>query len=186
MFLVYHFVPPVWSKLILILACLIFVPFDFIRRKVPALNQLTMQIFGPIVRENEVNGLAGTTYLLIGVLIVDLIFPRTIVLLTLLYLAFADPIASYVGIKYGKDKLFRNKSLQGTAAAFFVCAGLTYFVLHYKGLLLDRIFLMSIFGGVIGSAAEAVPLGKMDDNFTIPVMSAIGLWILFFIFGGLA
>lgn len=186
MFLVYHYLPTFWSGVVLILACLIFVPFDFIRKKIPALNQMAMQVFGPIVRQNEVNGIAGTTYLLIGVLVVYLFFPRTIVLMTLLYLAFADPIASYVGIKYGKDKLFRNKSLQGSAAAFFVCAGLTYFVLHYKGIMLDRIFLISILGGVIGSAAEAIPVGKLDDNFSIPVFSAIGLWLLFFIFGGLS
>lgn len=132
MFLVYHYLPPFWSGVVLILACLIFVPFDFIRKKVPALNQMAMQVFGPIVRQNEVNGIAGTTYLLIGVLVVYLFFPRTIVLMTLLYLAFADPIASFVGIKYGKDKLFRNKSLQGSAAAFFVCAGLYICFLQYK------------------------------------------------------
>jgi len=185
MALCYYYVPPFWAGVVLISACLIFIPMDFIRKKIPTLNEIILQIFGPIVRENEVRGIAGTTYLLAGVLIVYLFFPRTIVLLTLLYLAFADPIASYVGIKYGRDKLFQNKSLQGSFAAFLVCAGLTYFVLHHKGLMLDRALLVSILGGFIGAAAEAIPIGKLDDNFSIPVVSAFGLWILFFIFGGL-
>jgi diacylglycerol kinase (CTP) len=46
--------------------------------------------------------------------------------------------------------------------------------------------LISVLGGLIGAAAEALPFGKVDDNFSIPVISAIGLWILFFIFDGLA
>lgn len=186
MALCYYYLPSFWSASLLLAAWLIFVPLDFIRKKLPQLNELSLQIFGPIVRENEVKGVAGTTYLLTGVLIVYFIFPRDIVLLTLLYLAFADPIASYVGIKYGKDKLFKNKSLQGSAAAFFVCIILTYLFLQSKAIAMDRLIVMSILGGLIGSAAEAIPIGNLDDNFSIPVFSAIGLWILFYVFGGIA
>jgi len=102
-----------------------------------------------------------------------------------LYLAFADPIASIVGIRYGKDKIFGHKSLQGSFAAFTVCAFLTFFFLNYNGMMLDRAVIVSLLGGLIGCLAEAVPIGQLDDNFTIPVLSAAGLWTVFSIFGAL-
>ncbi len=58
--------------------------------------------------------------------IVAFIFPHDVTILTLLFLAFADPLASYFGIKYGKDKIFGHKSVQGSLAAFIICAGLLF------------------------------------------------------------
>src|SRR5690606_38510278 len=101
-------------------AWLLFVPLDFLRQSSPVLNDWLIHAFKPIMRQSEVNKLAGTTYLLTGVLFVVVFFPRPVVSLTLLYLAFADPIASLVGIRYGRDKLFGHKSLQGFIAAYSV------------------------------------------------------------------
>ena len=136
------------------------------------------------MRTSEVKAIAGTSYLLTGVLCVSFVFPREIVLMTLLYLAFADPMASVVGIRFGKDKIFGHKSVQGSAAAFVICAIITWAVLLYKGIMLDRLVIVSLLGGLIGAAAEAIPVGKLDDNFSIPVLSAGGLWLIFSIFGG--
>jgi dolichol kinase len=182
----YQFLPPFWAKIGILVLWLGAVPADVLRLKVPAFNEIMTHLFGAIMRDSEAKSLAGTTYLISGVLLISLIFPKDIVILTLMYLAFADPLASVIGIKYGKDKIFGHKSLQGSMAAFTVCALATFAVLSYKGIMLNRILVVSILGGLIGAIAEAVPLGKMDDNFSIPVVSAIGLWILFTIFGGFA
>lgn len=183
MFLAYVFLPPAVSLTILATAWSLFVPFDFLRHKYPALNEWAVHAFRPIMRQSEVKKLAGTTYLLTGVLLVDLLFPRPIVALTLLFLAFADPIASYFGILYGKDKIFGHKSIQGFMAAFFVCTGLTFLFLLYNNYLLDRLVIVSLFAGLVGAFAELVPVAKLDDNLTLPVISAMGLLILFYFFG---
>lgn len=183
MFLAYVFLPPAVSMTILVTCWALFVPFDFLRHKYPALNEWAVHAFRPIMRQSEVQKLAGTTYLLTGVLIVDVLFPRPIVALTLLFLAFADPIASYFGILYGKDKIFGHKSIQGFMAAFFVCTGLTFLFLLYNSYLMDRLVIVSLFAGLVGAFAELVPIGKLDDNLTLPVMSAVGLLILFYFFG---
>jgi diacylglycerol kinase (CTP) len=182
----YYYMPIFWARVTLLLLWLLFVPFDFWRLRSPFLNDIATHLFRPIMRESEAKDLAGTTYLLSGVLLVSLIFPREIVLITLLYLAFADPMASVIGIKYGKDKIFGHKSLQGSVAAFVICTVVTLAVLFYKGLMLDRIVIVSLLGGLIGALAEAVPVGRLDDNFSIPVISALGLWLLFMAFGGFA
>lgn len=179
----YAYLPKTWSLTALIIVCALFIPADLIRQKNQSLNDLLVHIFRPILRDQEVHKIAGTTYLLTGVLIVTLIFPREIVMLTLLFLAFADPIASYFGIRYGKDKIFGHKSLQGSLAAFSVCALITFSFLYVYGIMLDRLLVISLLGGLIGALAEAIPIGKLDDNLTLPLLSAVALWVVFSLFG---
>ena len=107
-----------------------------------------------------------------------------IVNLALLFLALADPIASYFGIRFGKDKLFGRKSLQGSIAAFFACTltSMVYYVAHR--LMLDRLLIVGILSGLAGAAAEALPVGPLDDNLVLPVLSSAQLWIIFYVFGG--
>lgn len=50
--------------------------------------------------------------------------------------------------------------------------------------MIDRILIVSILSGLIGAFAELIPIFKLDDNFTFPVVSSIGLWLLFYLFGG--
>ena len=174
---------PYWISLTLLCVCwVLFVPADFMRQKNSEMNRSVLRLFQPIMRKSEVDRLAGTTYLLTGVILIASIFDRGVVALSLLFLAFADPIASYVGIKYGKDKIFGHKSVQGFMAAFFVCALLCYIYLSSNGVH-EHLLIASLLAGLVGALAELIPLGKIDDNFTMPVLSSIGLSILFYFFG---
>lgn len=175
------FLPKSVSVSFLVLAWLISVPADILRQKNPELNRSLTNIFRPIMRNNELNKLAGTTYLITGALLIALFFNKGVVALSLLFLAFADPIASYVGIKYGKDKLFGHKSLQGFIAAFVVCTALCFLFLFYSRIQ-DYILIVSLLAGLVGALAELIPMAKLDDNFTMPVISSIGLTVLFYFF----
>jgi len=179
----YAYLPEKVSLILLTISWFIFVPFDFYRLRNPQVNEAVLPLLRPIMRQAEVQSLAGTTYLLTGIYLVALIFPPPIVFLTMLFLAFADPIASYFGIRFGKDKIFGEKSLQGSFAAFFVCAILTFAFLNYHDILLDRVVVVSLLGGLIGALAELLPIGKLDDNLTLPLLSAVALWLVFSIFG---
>lgn len=179
----YAYLPEKTSLALLTLAWIAFVPVDFLRLRYPALNTLLTQTFRPVMRQNEMHKLAGTSYLLTGITLVAFIFPQPIALLTMLFLAFADPIASYFGIRFGKDKIFGEKSLQGSLAAFFVCSILTFYFLSANWLLMDRLVVVSLLGGLIGAFAELIPIWKLDDNLTLPVLSSTALWVLFNLFG---
>ena len=181
--LVYANIPERLALILLTLLWVICVPSDFLRLRSPKFNDFVIHLFKPIMRQSEVSKIAGTTYLITGVLLTAFIFPRDTVILTYLFLAFADPIASYFGIRYGKDKIFGEKSLQGTLAAFFVCALLSFGYFRIYGLMVDRIFVVSLIGGLIGATAELVPIGKLDDNLTLPLLSASALWVVFTLFG---
>lgn len=183
MFVTYQMVTPTTALVLLTVAYLIFIPFDILRLRYPQLNQLALVVMGPLMRTHEIKSTAGTTYLLTGVSIVALIFPKPIVALSILFLAFADPLASYVGIRYGKDKILGNKTIQGFLGGFAVCAVLAFLYLWSVEMNPGRRLIVSILAGFVGAVAELVPIAKLDDNLTMPVMSAIGLWLVFQLFG---
>lgn len=169
-------------SLYLFAACwLIFVPGDVIRIKYPEYNKIFNTFFKLILRSSEVDKLAGTTYLLTSVIFISLLFSHWVVGLSLLFLAFADPLASYAGIKWGKHKIFGHKSYEGFFAAFIVCAVITFIVLSYLHIE-SNLLIISILAGLCGALAELIPLGKMDDNFTMPILSSICLYFLFIFF----
>lgn len=157
---------------------------DVYRQRSPRFNAIILRLMKNIMRDYEKDGIAGITYLLIGVLIIVAIFPPSVVTLSLLFLAFADPIASYFGIRYGKDRLIGRKSLQGSMAAFFVCTlvAAAYFFAHE--MMTERIIIVSILAGLIGAIAEVVPIADLDDNFVLPVVSSCLLWVVYYFFGG--
>lgn len=169
--------------ILLLAAMMVFVLPDIIRQYSAKLNDIFVGLFQVVIRENEVNKLSGNSYLLTGVLLSVLFFSPKVVGLSLLFLAFADPIASCVGILYGKDKILGQKSLQGFLAAFVVCTLATSGYLHVHGLLRDKILIVSLLSGLVGAVSELVPIGKLDDNLTLPLMSATGLTLIFKIFG---
>jgi diacylglycerol kinase (CTP) len=180
MTLIYANVSDTMAVILLGIAWICFVPADFYRQKNAAFNDFVLHLFKPFMRDHEVNQIAGMSYLLTGVTIIAFVFPRDIVILTMMFLAFADPIASYFGIRYGKDKLFGHKSLQGFLAALVVCTVLSFAFFKFYGPAQERILMISLIGGLIGALSELIPIGKLDDNFTLPVLSASALWLVFY------
>ena len=170
------------QTLVLVSATCIFI--DVFRQRSERFNALVLRVFGLFMREYERTGTTGVTYLMLGVLIIVALFPPSIVMLSLLFLAIADPVASYFGLKYGRDRLVGRKSLQGSMAAFFVCLiiAAVYFFAH--NMMTDRILIVSILAGFIGAVAEAIPIGDIDDNLVLPVVSSCLLWVVYFFFGG--
>lgn len=182
---VHHFVSDDLALRLIAIAAMVFVTFDFARHQWPGLNRFALRFFGPFMREHERDQLAGTTYLLLGTLILLWFFPRPIVALTLIFLAVADPLASYVGIRYGKDKLIGPKSLQGSMAAFFACTLIASIYFLATGLMTERLLMVSLLCGLSGAVSELLPIKKLDDNLTFPVVNASLMWLIFSLFGGL-
>ena len=166
------------------LAAALFTTLDLLRKQLPSLNQILVSIFSPVMRESERNQIAGTTYLLNGVFITMLIFPKSIIILTLIMLGTADPIASFTGLKYGKDKILGNKTLQGSLAAFVVSTIVAAVFYFLTNTMTERLMIVSLLSGLVGTFSELIPIAKIDDNFTFPLLCASGLWGIYYLFGG--
>jgi dolichol kinase len=170
----------------LAIAVTIVTSVDLIRLRVPRVNRLAFNLFGPFLRREEASRVSGMTSLLFGVLFVVYVLPPEIANLSILFLAFGDPIASTIGVIYGKDKILPNKSLQGFLGAFLVCTIVSVVYFQLTHLLFERWILASLVAGLIGASSELVAVGRLDDNLSIPVVSGGLLWLTFWFLGGFA
>lgn len=184
MFLIYHYASLQISIALLILVGGFGIGLDLVRLRNKNVNEKVLKIMGPLMRDTEAQGFAGTTSLIIGVFCIVSFFPKPIVELSLLFLAFADPVASFVGIRYGKDKIFGRKSLQGTLAGFMMCTFISVVYLAITDTMAERLLVVSLLSGLVGALAEAIPIAKLDDNFVLPILSSMGIWVIFNLFGG--
>ncbi|MFP5458543.1 MAG: diacylglycerol/polyprenol kinase family protein [Bacteriovoracia bacterium] len=165
-----------WGWAILAVA---FVGFatDLLRMRSSAINDLVIRVMGPLMRSSEQTGFSGLPFYALGVGLALVLFQPKIALLAIMFLVFSDPISSFFGIIYGKDKIMPNKSLQGAIACFFTCYLLTLFYGIAHGAGGNNLLWFAIIGGVVGSLAEMMSAFNVDDNLTIPVISGLGLTV---------
>lgn len=153
---------------------------EFVRLRSNIFNQQILRVLGPFMRESERNSLSGLPFYALGVGLSLLLFEERVAVLSVFFLVFADPIASLVGIMFGKDKLLPNKSLQGFVASFCVCYLISLvYVIYYSGPAF-LILPFALLAGLIGALSELLSAWGIDDNLTIPVFSGFGVTLLNF------
>ncbi|HLW56266.1 MAG TPA: phosphatidate cytidylyltransferase, partial [Bacteriovoracaceae bacterium] len=114
----------------------------------------------------------------LGIALSLLFYQKDLALISIMFLIFSDPVSSFFGVLYGKDKILPNKSLQGFVAGFFTCYLVTLFYLLNLGQTSIDMLTFSLVAGLIGAGSELISAFNIDDNLTIPVISGLGLTIL--------
>jgi dolichol kinase len=157
---------------------------ETLRLRRPKLNELMMRFWGPLMRRCEATRYTGAPYYLAASILAIGIFPKPIALLSILYLACGDPIASLFGVLYGdKGPRFRNgKSWVGTGAGILTCMVVSLIFLRGMSLPDSLVLPLTLIGGVAGGTAELLPL-EVDDNLSIPIVSGFALWLGFILLG---
>lgn len=167
----------VWAFTALVIAITGFA-MDYLRHRNEKLNSFVIKLMGPLMRKSEESGSSGLPFYALGVSLSLFLFKEKIALLSIMFLVFADPISSYFGIRFGKDKILPNKSLQGSVAGFAVCYLITLLYTLNSSASAANIFIFAVLCGLIGSISELVSAFNVDDNLTIPVLSGVGITIL--------
>jgi dolichol kinase len=162
--------------------------FDLImestRLRSAAFNEKLMRFWAPFMRSHEVSQMSTVPHYLSSVIIAIAIFPKPVALLSILYLACGDPIASLFGILYGHrgPRMACGKTFIGTMAGVLACSLLTFVYLKTLSISDGTVLALSVVGGLAGGMAELLPF-EVDDNFTIPVISGFVLWLSFMVVG---
>lgn len=170
-------VPEFWGYGVLLIAVLGFLA-DYLRQKNPLLNKFVIRIMGPLMRKSEREGVSGLPFYALGIALSLLFYQKDLALISIMFLIFSDPVSSFFGVLYGKDKILPNKSLQGFVAGFFTCYLVTLFYLLNLGATSIDMLTFSLVAGLIGAGSELISAFNIDDNLTIPVISGLGLTIL--------
>ena len=162
------------ALLILGAVAFIFSGLDMLRFYVPSLNKKVRQDFGPFMRDYELNSLSGSTWFFFSSLIAIALFPKQAAALGFLCLALGDPLASWVGLRWGKTRLPGGKSLEGSLTFFAVSAlaGVVSLALNPAvAMAFGPMVLLACVVAVAGAFAEWLPIKGVDDNFVVPILA---------------
>ena len=154
-----------------------YIALDKVRHLHPKLNELIYgKLFGLIARPREQYQTPAAVWYVVGLMIAVAMADKAHAQLASLVLGIADPAASLVGKRWGKLKLFRDRSVLGTAT--FVCVGSIgsmIFLMAYSSLNGFAIGMTALVAAVAGAAAELISGERLDDNLSIPVAIALAL-----------
>jgi dolichol kinase len=117
-------------------------------------------------RSNERNHfITPPVFLAVGIIFVLLVFPRTIAYASIGIVAVGDPLAAYVGGRFGRRHVGR-KSLEGFAIGTLAAFALTLFLVPPS---------IGAIGSIAGMMLELA--GVLDDNLTIPLGSGTAMYL---------
>ena len=121
------------------------------------------------LKEKEAKGLTGSLFYVASCMLTMLFFDKPIALASMFVLVISDPLSSIVGSRWGRCRLL-GKSLEGTVV-----------------FLLSSVVILTCFrfgpaavigGAAAGAAAELFSPRFTDDNLTIPLATALVVWVL--------
>jgi|SaaInlV_125m_DNA_1040241.scaffolds.fasta_scaffold119710_1 dolichol kinase len=164
------------NKMILILICLsmLSIAIDYLRNKLNILNSFFNFFFTKMLRKSELDGkTTGATWLLLGSLLTVIFFPIYIAVPSLIYLTVGDSFAALVGKTFPYGRV-GNKSITGTLTGIVFSS--------IVALKLNKVlpFELIILGSVVAMLIELFPHHTLNDNLTIPVLSAFSIQMAFY------
>jgi glycerol-3-phosphate acyltransferase PlsY len=155
---------------------MIFIIMDLIRLYKARVNQFFQEKLKAMYREGERKSFSSMTSYLVACFICILLFEKEIAITVIIFVTFGDLFGKLFGLAFGKHPLF-HKTIEGSSA--------------YLGCMIICVYILApffatptwvlILGGIVAPIIECLPV-KMNDNFTVPLISgALMTAILFFI-----
>lgn len=188
---------------------LVILPLDILRLRSSRFERLYERVVGFLMRESEKQATNGVIWYLIGAIFVLTVYPLDIAVVSIVILSWADTAASTFGRLWGRYTpplprtlpilrlpLAPRKSLAGFLAGSLtggaIAAGFWgWFAPTVRAAELGpssfpaeirRWICLGIVGtvsGLVSGVAEALDLGSLDDNLTLPIISGGCIWGLF-------
>lgn len=176
--LLFHFFPDIepltghqWVMLLFIVFGGLFVFADYFRRRSEFVRKVFFWFAAPFIRNVEEDKMTAASKIAMSFFMVLLIFPPRIAVPACLLLSVADSASGIVGRAFGKNRWFKQFTIEGSLA--FVAAGLLLFLIGFPYIPVWKAFLTVL----ICALFEGL-LSHIDDNFVIPVSAAALLLML--------
>ncbi|KAL1743635.1 hypothetical protein HDZ31DRAFT_83261 [Schizophyllum fasciatum] len=183
-----------WGALCIIL------PLDFVRFRYPKFERLYERVVGFLMRDCERDQINGVVWYILGVNFALTAYPLDVATVAILILSWADTAASTIGRAYGRLTpplprrtpvlrlpLAARKSLAGFLGASvtgaLIAVGFWTLLAPVRSADMSWRFDLSstsgcialaalaLWAGLVSGVAEALDLGSLDDNLTLPIIS---------------
>lgn len=140
---------------------------DLARLRLPSINATFFRLFRHLASPREARRIASSTWYILGFLVVVVLFPRHAAVSGVLVLALCDPVASYLGQRWGRRR-FLGGTMLGSVA--FAATALVLLGLRHP--------LPAALGGTaVATLAERLSW-PLDDNLTLPSATAAAVVLL--------
>jgi len=163
------------KKITLIIIGAVALPFlilDISRLSLHQFNQLLYRSAVEIFRRQEKKKFSSIAIFFVACFLTVAIFPKTLAITAISFLVLGDIASKFFGLQFGRVKLF-ERTLEGSLAYFLTCLLVGFFFSLFLNLNLWTILL----GSLAAATAEVLPFG-IDDNFTVPLLSGIVMWLI--------
>ncbi len=123
-----------------------------------------------LLRKNEKSGIAAYIYTLTGVLIVSLFCSQKILIASVITSLTTDAMAALVGVNYGKHKITKNRTLEGTIAGF-ITAVIAIFMIFWD-------IIVAVIVAIAIAIFDILNTKEINDNLIYQVLVASTLVVL--------
>lgn len=147
---------------------------EILRKVAPGSYGVMVKYSKGILKE-KAGFLLGSTNFLIANIFCIIFFSKSVAIASLVFLTFGDAMATIIGKKYGKIRIFKGKSLIGTGSFFLTCMLLGIGMKFLPGIQLG--FLVILIGAFVAALVELLPI-PLDDNLTVAPLTCIVMEIL--------
>jgi len=132
-------------------------------RHTPLVSRFTLRMSRPSESRRFI---AAPIFLSLGIMLALSIYPRNIAYASICVVALGDPVAGFVGRRFGHNHVGR-KTLEGFVAGWIVA-------------FLSTLIFVSAVTGVIGSMAGMLMelSGFLDDNLTLPLACGAAMFMV--------
>ena len=165
------------SLVIILIFMVIFVSLD-LRRMLQHKNVEKAEIErSSLYRSGEAKSFSSISIYLVAFFVTVLAFPREIAFSAVVFLIFGDIFSKVFGLVFGRHKIL-DKTIEGTLSyggCMALCGYILYTILNISPIIL-------IFGAIAAPLTELLSI-KMNDNFTVSIISGTVMLYVGFLLG---
>ncbi|MBK9228092.1 MAG: phosphatidate cytidylyltransferase [Ignavibacteria bacterium] len=179
----YIYIPRDIEIVLLSIMFIMMLSVDIGRARSKAFRDFYDRFLGRILRhhETEAGGLSltGGSYIVLAFLLCAVLFPKPLAITAMFIVIFCDSMAALYGILFGKIRIGKGKTLEGSLA--FLFTGLIVVYLGPKITDSPGEFYIAALSVILTTIVELVPV-KIDDNLVIPMFFGASYLLLLKIF----
>jgi dolichol kinase len=131
-----------------------------------------------LFKKKEIKRFSSMTSFVVAFFLIFLVFPGVIPYLGLAFVTIGDLFSKIIGIKFGKVRLFRDRTLEGSLG-FLAGSFMAGWVIN----MLLPVPLYAVIAGPLFAAAVELFSMDLDDNFTVGIVTSGFLFALRYFLG---
>ena len=131
-----------------------------------------------LLKKKEIKRFSSMTSFVVAIFLIFLVFPGVIPYLGLAFITVGDLFSKIIGIKFGKVRLFRDRTLEGSLG-FLAGSFMAGWVIY----MLRPVPLYAVIAGPLFAAAVELFSMDLDDNFTVGIVTCGFLFALRYFLG---